>query len=168
LSIFFSMMSTPFACIYTKTVLKDDRFSQNLEDEFSKICHYFLLRKLHCCFIHNKLNARCSKEGEQWRILFCLNYGINDFVEYEKLVNQFQLEKKIMADSLSSASRIEFLKEMWKKESDAFGKVAVLPQGTEAQKKAQQKAAMEAIQKNLQDLKKVGAAYTNDNLSVLF
>ncbi|KRX19499.1 hypothetical protein T07_14209 [Trichinella nelsoni] len=88
--------------------------------------------------------------------------------EYEKLVNQFQLEKKIMADSLSSASRIEFLKEMWKKESDAFGKVAVLPQGTEAQKKAQQKAAMEAIQKNLQDLKKVGAAYTNDNLSVLF
>ncbi|KRY37082.1 hypothetical protein T01_10510 [Trichinella spiralis] len=88
--------------------------------------------------------------------------------EYENLVNQFQLEKKIMADSLSSASRIEFLKEMWKKESDAFGKVAVLPQGTEAQKKAQQKAAMEAIQKNLQDLKKVGAAYTNDNLSVLF
>ncbi|XP_003380280.1 conserved hypothetical protein [Trichinella spiralis] len=141
-------MPTPFACIYTKTVLKDDRFSQNLEDEFSKICHYVLLRKLHCCFIHNKLNARCSKEGEQWRILFCLNYGINDFA--------------------SLASRIEFLKEMWKKESDAFGKVAVLPQGTEAQKKAQQKAAMEAIQKNLQDLKKVGAAYTNDNLSVLF
>ncbi|KAL1242675.1 Mediator of RNA polymerase II transcription subunit [Trichinella spiralis] len=35
--------------------------------------------------------------------------------EYENLVNQFQLEKKIMADSLSSASRIEFLKEMWKK-----------------------------------------------------
>ncbi|KRY68276.1 hypothetical protein T4A_1592, partial [Trichinella pseudospiralis] len=88
--------------------------------------------------------------------------------EYENMVKQFQLEKKSIADSLSDSNRIEFMKEMRKKESDAFGKVALLPHATEAQKLAQQKAAIEALQKNLKDVKKVGASYTNDNLSFLF
>ncbi|KRZ14577.1 hypothetical protein T11_11293 [Trichinella zimbabwensis] len=88
--------------------------------------------------------------------------------EYENMVKQFQLEKQVMADSLSDSNRIEFMKEMRKKESDAFGEVALMPQATEAQKLAQQKAAVEALQKNLKDVKKVGAVYTRDNLSFLF